>query len=245
MATSIFAPAPAPGPAIQPGGNEVAAVPVVAPGGNERPPAAATPVGGGVYGAPTPAQAPGAAHAVQTALGAALGAPKAVGGNVTQPSAATGLPSPTAFGPPPSQLAANPAYVAFLNSLGLSDADLQNQAIATAGQDWITEAGNQAAQQNALANAQTRTNNVEAGVGLENSSQNLNAQALNQQATNAKIAALQQNTAAAVNKVYNTLAAQQAQGGQNLANLGTNVAGASNIQNQVAANPTGAFAVGG
>ena len=48
-----------------------------------------------------------------------------------------------------------------------------------------------------------------------------------------------------MNKAYITLAAQHAQGQQNLANAGTNIAGASNIQNVVANNPTGAFAVGG
>ena len=217
--------------------------PAVNPGGNEQ--AAPAPAGGGAY-QPVGATAPGAAHAVQSALGAALGAKAqtpapAVGGNITAPTGGAGLPAATAFGPPPSQLAGNPAYVAFLNSLGLSDADLQNQAAAKAAQDWIAEQGNQQADLLGLQNAQTRTANEQAGQGLENSSQALNAQALLQQGTNAKIAALQNNTAGAVNNIYATLAAQQATGAQNLANAGTNIAGASYIQNAVANSPTGAF----
>lgn len=260
---SIFTPAPGPATAGQKAAvapavagsfspaTPLPGTPAVAPGGNERP--ALT--GGGAYG--TPGQAPGAAHAVQTALGAALGvkAPAAVGGNVSAPTAATGAPAgapstgpdpaSTAFGPPPSQLAANPAYVSFLNSLGLSDADLQNSAALRAGAAWNTEALGQGNALTAQGNALTKTNNQEAGVGLENSSQNLNAQALVRQATNARIAALQNGTANNVANIYATLAGQQATGAQNLANVGTNIAAASNIGNAVNASPTGAFAVGG
>ena len=252
MATSIFAPAPAPGPAQNPGGNEIAPMPAVAPGGNERPAVAPNAPGApgapGAYATPTPtsAQAPGAAHAVSAALGAALGAPSpaAVGGNITSALNPTS-PGPTAFGPPPSQLAANPAYVSFLNSLGLSDADLQNAAASKAAQTWQSEQAAQQATNLSLQNAQTRTANEQAGVGLENSSQALNAQGLLQQAAAAKIGALQNAAAQSVNNTYVTLAGQQAQGQQNLANVGTNVAGASNIAATLAANPTGSYAVGG
>lgn len=188
---------------------------------------------------------PVAPVAPATALpGHPVSAPSAPGAPATPGGAPPGLPSPQQSGPPPASLAADPAYNAFLNSLGISDADLRNSAALRAGQTWTSEAGAEAPLQTAQANALDRNQRVYNSRGLVNSSDNLNAGANLRSAYADKLAAMRNSAANSVANLYATLAGNLAKNSQSQANTGTTLAGNDFVANTLATSPTGSFATG-
>lgn len=112
---------------------------------------------------------------------------------------------------PPISLGADPAYNAFLASLGLTDANLRDAAALRAGN--ATANLGPAVAQNDLntADATKRTGQAYGGRGLYNSSDRLNAQGKIQAAGAGRDAALQNQLAASLASMYNSMGLSVAQ----------------------------------
>lgn len=175
-------------------------------------------------GSPKPA-APAPAQASQP--------PQAPGNPAATPSAAppatAGAPpvsaGPAPVTPPPASLAANSAYLAFLNSLGLKDADLRNAAALKSGQIGINEASNEPNLQNAENVALDRQERTYNARGLVNSSDNLNARAQLSRAYADRLAAMRNAAATGQANVALQLAQALANGQVQSANVGQKLAG--------------------